>query len=201
MDAKKSSSVNASAENIDAETMFDGKDHMGHIDQNIENILSIYLREERNLTYWQRIVETISGAMGQPFCLGVIAIFSIAWVAVNLGLRRFGMAAFDAPPFQWLQGIIGLGAFMTMIVILIKQNRLGKLEERRAHLELQVNLLTEQKTTKLIKLLEELRHDLPMIKDRHDPEAALFQKATNPETVLAALDERLEPGEKKTDVK
>ena len=38
-----------------------------------------------------------------------------------------------------------------------EQNRLGKLEELRAHLDLQVNLLTEQKTTKLIDLMEELR--------------------------------------------
>jgi uncharacterized membrane protein len=69
-----------------------------------------------------------------------------------------------------------------------------KLEERRAHLELQVNLLTEQKTTKLINLLEELRRDLPMIKDRHDPESAAFQQPTDPEAVLAALDEHIATG-------
>ncbi len=32
--------------------------------------------------------------------------------------------------------------------------------------------------------------DLPMVKDRHDPEAAALQKPTNPEEVLAALEER-----------
>jgi uncharacterized membrane protein len=201
MAAKNLSRADAPANNAAAAPPQGDKESMGHIDQNIESILSIYLREERNLTYSQRIVETASDAMGQPLCLGAIALFSIVWIALNLGLRQFGIPAFDVPPFQWLQGIVGLGAFMTMIVILIKQNRLGKLEERRAHLELQVNLLTEQKTTKLIKLMEELRRDLPMIKDRHDPEAALFEKPTNPETVLAALDERLETVDKKSDAK
>jgi uncharacterized membrane protein len=104
-------------------------------------------------------------------------------------LRRFGVAAFDPPPFQWLQGIVGLGALLTATVVLIKQNRLAKLAEQRAHLDLKVTLLTEQKTAKLIDLLEELRRDLPNVKDRHDPEAASLQQSMNPELVRAALDE------------
>jgi len=72
-------------------------------------------------------------------------------------------------------------------VVLITQNREAKLEKQRSELELQVNLLTEQKTTKLIRLIEELRRDLPMVRDRHDPEAAALQKTTDPEEVLAAL--------------
>ena len=67
-----------------------------------------------------------------------------------------------------------MGALLTATVVLIKQNRLAKIEEQRAHLDLQLNLLTEQKTTKLIDLIEELRLDLPMVKNRHDPEAAAF---------------------------
>ncbi len=55
---------------------------------------------------------------------------------------------------------------------------------------MQVNLLTEQKTTKLIRLLEELRRDLPMVKNRHDPEAAALEKPTNPEEVLAVFEKR-----------
>ena len=85
---------------------------------------------------------------------------------------------FDPPPFAWLQGIFSLGALLTATVVLIKQNRLAKLEEPRAHLDLQVNLLAEQKTTKLIDLMEELRRDLPMVKDRNDPEAAALQTST-----------------------
>jgi uncharacterized membrane protein len=52
-----------------------------------------------------------------------------------------------------------------------------------------VTLLTEQKAAKLIDLIEELRRDLPNVKDRHDPEAASLQQSMNPALVLAALDE------------
>jgi uncharacterized membrane protein len=81
-------------------------------------------------------------------------------------------------------------------IVLTKQNRLERLAERRAHLDLKVTLLTEQKTEKLIDLLEELRRDLPNVKDRHDPKAAAMQQSMDPDAVLAALDERIEPEER-----
>ncbi|MBI5442314.1 MAG: hypothetical protein HY900_14015 [Deltaproteobacteria bacterium] len=50
--------------------------------------------------------------------------------------------------------------------------------------------MTEQKTAKLIDLMEELRRDLPDVINRHDPDAAVLQQSMNPDQVLAALDER-----------
>ena len=176
------------------------KPDLDPIGQNIENILAFYLREEQNITRSQRALETISSALGRPFYLGAIVLFVALWILASVLMSQLGFVSFDPPPFPWLQGIVGLGALLTMIVVLIKQNRLAKLEERRAHLELQVNLLTEQKTTKLINLIEELRRDLPMIKDRHDPEATAYQQPTDPESVLAALGERLETGGRAADL-
>ena len=49
-------------------------------------------------------------------------------------------------------------------------------------------------SSQLIHLLEELRRDLPMVKDRHDPESAALQKPTVPKELLAALEERREKG-------
>jgi uncharacterized membrane protein len=60
-------------------------------------------------------------------------------------------------------------------VALIRQNRLAYLERRREELELQLNISTEQKTTKLVHLLDELRHDLPRVRDRHHPDAGNLQ--------------------------
>jgi uncharacterized membrane protein len=79
-------------------------------------------------------------------------------------------------------------------VVLHAQRRLARLETQRAHLDLQVNLLTEQKVTKLIDLLEELRRDLPMVKNRVDAEVAILQQHTDPAQVLSALDQ----GERET---
>ena len=108
-------------------------------------------------------------------------------------LRRLGIADFDPPPFFWLQGIVSLGAFLVATAVLIKQDRLGKLSEQREHLYLKVTLLTEQKTAKPIELIEELRHDLPNVENRHDPEAVALKQSMNPDQVLAALAEGGEP--------
>lgn len=169
---------------------------LDQIGQNIESILAFYTREEKKISHSQRALESISSFLGQPFFLGSILLFVALWMLVNIFAPYLGLAAFDpAPFFHGLQGVVGLGALLMATVVLIKQNRSAKLEEQRAHLDLQVNLLTEQKVTKIINLMEELRRDLPMVKDRHDAEAAAFQQPTDPHVVLAALDEQRETGE------
>ena len=160
------------------------------ISQNIDTILEFYARDEKKLSRSQRALESISGSVGRPLYLGAIVLLVALWMLGNVIAHRMGYAEFDPAPFLWLQGLVGLGALLTTTVLLIKQNRLADLEERRAHLELQVNLLTEQKTTKLINLMEELRRDLPNVRNRHDPEAAALQQPTDAEQVLAELDER-----------
>ena len=164
--------------------------------QNIETVLDFYTREEEKINRSQRFLERISNLVGQPVFLGFILVFVAVWTVANALLRRVGMTEFDPAPFPWLQGLVGLGALLTAIVVLTKQNRLAKLAEQRAHLDLKVTLLTEEKAAKLIDLLEELRRDLPNVSDRHDPEAAALQQSMRPDLVLAALDERSEPDER-----
>jgi Predicted membrane protein len=168
---------------------------LDQIGQNIEAILAFYAREEQNMSGSQRVLEIASGFAGRPLFLGCVLLVVALWILANVFAHRLGLAEFDPAPFVWLQGLVGLGALVTTTVVLITQNRLAKLEERRAHLELQVNLLTEQKVTKLINLIEELRQDLPMVKSRDDPEAVALQQPTDPKQVLAALDERRNTGE------
>src|SRR5665811_77390 len=165
------------------------------ISQNIEAVLEFYTRENQKISRSQRILERISRYVGQPVFLGIILLFVAVWMLADTLLRQYGMAEFDPAPYFWLQGIVGLGALLTTTVVLSKQNRLAKLAEQREHLDLKVTLLTEQKVAKLIDLMEELRRDLPNVKNRHDPEAAVLQQSMNPDMVLAALDERSEPEE------
>ena len=160
------------------------------ITQNVESIAAFYKREEEKLTWSQRTVETISGVIGRPIFIGCIILFVTFWILVNGLATPLGIPQFDSPPFSWLQGIVSLGALLTTTVVLIKQERLAKQEERREHLDLQVNLLTEQKTTKLIELIEELRRDLPMVKDRRDAQVEVLKQPTDPHRVLAEIDER-----------
>jgi uncharacterized membrane protein len=152
--------------------------------------LAFYRREEQKISNSQRLLETVGAFMARPSYLASVVSFIALWLLANALSGLLGFRPPDPPPFVWLQGIVSLAALITTTVVLITQNREAKLEKQRLELELQVNLLTEQKTTKLIRLLEELRRDLPMVRDRHDPEAAALQKPTDPKEVLAALEER-----------
>jgi len=104
-----------------------------------------------------------------------------------------GKAAFDPSPHFWLQGLVSLCALLMTTVVLIKQNRVARLTEQRAHLDLKVTLLIEQKAAKLIDLLEELRRGAPNIPDRHDAHATALQQAMDPGRVLEARTESATP--------
>ena len=111
------------------------------------------------------------------------------WIIFNALAPRLHLPQIDPPPFLWLQGLLALGAFLTTTIVLITQNRQAQFATQRLNLDLQVNLLTEQKTTKLIHLFEELRRDMPTVKNRHDAISAAMQVPTNTDQVLEALTE------------
>jgi uncharacterized membrane protein len=74
-------------------------------------------------------------------------------------------------------------------VVLITQRRQNKATELRRHLDLQINVLVEQKVTKLIELVEELRRDLPQVENRHDPEVEALKQNVNPHEVVSSLNQ------------
>lgn len=116
---------------------------------------------EQQVDTHQRTVESLTTWLGRPqFFYGILVGLTL-WMLVNSLAPLFGWKQRDAPPFFWMQGAAGLGALLMTSVILITQNRQGKLAERREHLELQMSMRTEQRTAKIIDLLEELRRDVP----------------------------------------
>jgi uncharacterized membrane protein len=87
-----------------------------------------------------------------------------------------------------LQGIVALNAFVISTTVLIRQNRMGKLAEHHAHLDLQINLLTEEKSSKIIALLEQLRRDLPGVSNKVDAEAHDMARPADARAVLMAIE-------------
>jgi len=159
-----------------------------HIDQNIETMAALQRRESETISASQRLVERMSRFIGRPAYLLGLLVFVVGWIVVNAG-RPFGIPPFDPPPFELLDGILTFSALVTATIVLIAQNRQTKREQQHRHLDLQVGLLTEQKVTKLIHLVEELRRDLPMVKDRDDPQATALQEASDTAAMLSAIDE------------
>jgi uncharacterized membrane protein len=159
------------------------------ISRNITDVHRLQQRERAALRVSERRLERILNVLARPtYPLAVLG-FVIVWLALNTlgGLIR--LPPFDPPPFAWLQGLISLTALLTTTVVLTVQRRQSALAARQAHLDLQINLLTEHKVSKVIHLLEELRRDLPMVSDRSDPHASDLQRPTRASQVVSALRE------------
>lgn len=162
------------------------------VNQNIETFLELRTRVEQQVDRHQRAVELVTSFVGRPFFLYGILVFVTIWVIANTLPYLYGLKPFDEPPYFWLQGIVGLSALLMTTIILITQRRQGKLAKLEAQLDIQVSVLTEQKIAKLIALVEELRQDLPNVKNRYDAEANAMQKSADPKSVMLALESSLE---------
>jgi uncharacterized membrane protein len=158
--------------------------------ENIDSVAAFYAREEEKISGTQSAIEELSSRFGSPVYFGCFIAFIFCWTVANLSAARFGWPQFDPPPFFWLQGIVAINGVLITIAVLIRQNRMLRVAELRAHLSLHITLLSEQKTSKVIHLLEELRRDSPGVKNRHDPEAETMKRQTDPHAMLHALDSK-----------
>lgn len=161
------------------------------IGQNIEAIVSLQTSAERNLPGHQRAVEGVAAFFGRPASLYINLLVVALWMLLNVLPQSFGFPQFDPPPFNWLEVSLGISSLLMTIGVLIKQNRQENLAEQRAQLSLQLNLLSEQKIAKLIAMIEELRCDLPNVKNRYDPEVEVMKQAADPHIVVNALEKTL----------
>jgi uncharacterized membrane protein len=158
------------------------------VSANIDTVAEFYARHEEQVSPTQRVVEKVALFLGSPGYIAANGLFIVGWIAANLMAGDIGWTQIDEPPFFWLQGIIGLNAFIISTTVLIRQNRMSRLADHHAHLDLQVNLLTEEKTSKIIQLLEELRRDMPDVREKEDREAEELARPADPKAVLTAIE-------------
>ncbi|MDN4055459.1 DUF1003 domain-containing protein [Massilia sp. YIM B02763] len=158
------------------------------VGENIGTISEFYARHEQRVSTTQRIVEKVALFLGSPSYVAANILFIVFWTVGNLMAPDMGWDQVDEPPFFWLQGFVSLNAFIISTTVLIRQNRMSVLADHHAHLDLQVNLLTEEKTSKIIEMLEALRRDLPGVRQQEDPEAEELAKPADPEQVLDAIE-------------
>lgn len=160
------------------------------IDENIGTIAEYCERNEEKATPAQKVVERISLFLGSPGYFAVNACFIVCWIAWNSLAPVFDLTELDEPPFFWLQGFVSLNAFIISTTVLIRQNRMSKLAERNAHLDLQISLLADEKTSKIIAMLEDIRRESPNLADKADAKAAELAQPADTTSVLEAIDRK-----------
>lgn len=118
----------------------------------------------------------------------MLAVFSaVVWIAVNSMASRFGVQAFDPPPFPWLELTATLFSLLLVMLVLVAQRHEDQLNAHRDTLTLELAILSEHKIAKVIQLLEELRRDSPHVEDRDDLQAKQMAEPADAGSVLEAV--------------
>jgi uncharacterized membrane protein len=158
--------------------------------ENLELLSRFKDGEEAQISGLQLAIERISRFFGSPAYFAFAVVFIALWIAVNAFGWRHGWRHVDAPPFFWLQGWVSSNALLLTVAVLIRQNRMAQVAEHRAHLDLQINLLTEQKVTKTLQIIDELRRDLPALRDRPDAEVTEMTKPADAHALMHAIKQK-----------
>jgi uncharacterized membrane protein len=160
-----------------------------HIAETIQAIALLHAEHHRKSTLAERIVDRATTAVGQPSFLLLLTGGAMFWIMVNTFLFLESRVTPDPPPFMWLELTLTATALLIAVMILTSQRRADRFANLREQMTLEATLLTEQKTRKIIELLEELRRDSPEIPDRQDIEADQMAAKADPHEVLAVIAE------------
>ena len=141
--------------------------------------------EETSLS--QRAADRITSLVSRPGFAALLTVAILLWTVGNVVAAMAGATPVDPPPFVGLQCGMSAAALYVAVLILTNQRRQDQLAGHREQLALELAILSEQKVSKIIELLEELRRDSPTMFDRTDHEAAHMSTPSDPHSVLAAI--------------
>jgi len=153
----------------------------------VQAIARLHAAHRARATPLQRIVDRATARAGRPSFVALLTVLVVAWIALNYAMVAIGRTPLDEPPFFWLQGVVALTALYMTVLILTTQRREDELTAHREQLTLELAILSDQKSAKIIALLEELRRDHPHIHDRDDAEAEALATPADPDAVLEAI--------------
>ncbi len=158
-----------------------------HVEGAVRALAQLRDEHERKSTRAQRFIAGFTKRAASPGFIMTLTAILISWIGVNAVLSILGKKPVDEPPFFWMQGLVSLAALYMTVLILATQRRENELTSHHEHLTLELAILNEQKTAKIIALLEELRQDHPDIHDRVDREAVALSEPTDTQSVLDTI--------------
>ena len=157
------------------------------VTENIETILRLENEELHRRSWSDTLADAIADFTGSISFVVLHLAWFAAWAAWNTGLLQVGRP-FDPFPFQLLAMIVSLEGVLLVTFVLIKQNRMAYLSDRRAHLDLQINLLAEREITHVLRLLQRVAEQLEV---RDGVDAASLADDTRVEGLMNTLDRKL----------
>jgi len=156
--------------------------------RNIEVVQKLEEAANQERSASDRVARMIARFCGSMTFVWVHAIGFAGWIAINLVP---GVKHIDPFPFTFLTFIVSLEAIFLSTFILISQNQDTRISERRNHLDLQINLLSEQENTKMLMMLQAIAEKVG-VEIEHDEDMTVLAQETELEKVVAQIEQHQE---------
>ena len=155
-------------------------------EQNVEAIIRMEEAAKGERTRSDRVAEAIAKFCGSMVFVWVHVVWFGIWVVINLFP---GVPHIDPFPFTFLTLVVSLEAIFLSTFILISQNHDTRISERRNHLDLQINLLSEQENTQMIRMLRAIAEKLG-VEVTNDFHLTALSEKTEPEKLAKQIERR-----------
>ena len=156
-----------------------------HVQAAVAAIADLHVEHYQKADRTQRLVSLTTSFLART--LGFLTAAIAGWIVLNLSLLVSGARVLDAPPFPYLADAASIIALYLTTNILITQRHDDDLATRRDQLTLELAILAEQKSTKIIGLLEALRQRDQDLPEQSAQDAGGSSGPTHPQAMLDAL--------------
>jgi uncharacterized membrane protein len=153
--------------------------------RNIEALIIQRKADEKARTRQERVADAITRFTGSLRFIYLHVVIIGLWIVINLGWIPF-IPRFDRS-FVILAMVASVEAIFLSTFVLITQNRMSAIAERRADLDLQVSLLAEHEVTRVLRLLTRVADKLGL-EESHNPELEELSRDVPPEKVLETME-------------
>jgi uncharacterized membrane protein len=158
---------------------------------NIRAIIDMEQQVRDRRSWVARLTDGVTALAGSPVFVFAHLIWFVAWIGSNTG----GSATFDRYPFNLLTLLVSLEAIMLTGFVLMSQSRMTQQADRRAHLDLQINLLAEQELTAILRVQCLLAERAGLDVSKLVPRLEHLRSHTDVEQLAATLEAELESGD------
>lgn len=159
----------------------------GVVERNITAIESHRQEVEASKGLQDHLADGITRFSGSMLFIYLHVVIFAVWIVGNLHLG--GLPAFDPYPFGMLTTIVSLEAIFLSTFVLVSQNRQAEMAERRAELDLQINLLTEYEVTRILILTDKLAEKMGVCEEVKE-ELRELERDIEPGEMLKELEKR-----------
>jgi uncharacterized membrane protein len=148
--------------------------------RNVAIIAQMEKAAENVRTRGDRVADRVAAWVGSWTFIIAQTVILLLWIVLNVVAW---MRHWDPYPFILLNLALSFQSAYAAPILMISQNRQARLSERRNHLDLQINMLAEQETTEILRLLRLLCEHTGVRLDKLDSERALEEETRHAEIV------------------